>query len=101
MRNLRATMVHLRLLEGKRKGVILDDYAWLQTNGAEAGTRTPTGHRPLDPEPSASTSSATSAGAKRAVRVNPSWLFPMNKFINKIYGRQDSSAGLGSCDGLL
>ncbi len=30
-------------------------------NGAEAGTRTPTGLRPLDPEPSASTSSATSA----------------------------------------
>ena len=29
--------------------------------GAEGGTRTPTGIRPLDPEPSASTSSATSA----------------------------------------
>ena len=30
-------------------------------HGAEGGTRTPTGLRPLDPEPSASTSSATSA----------------------------------------
>jgi hypothetical protein len=30
-------------------------------NGAEGGTRTPTGIHPLDPEPSASTSSATSA----------------------------------------
>ncbi len=29
--------------------------------GAEGGTRTPTGIHPLDPEPSASTSSATSA----------------------------------------
>ena len=29
--------------------------------GAEEGTRTPTGIHPLDPEPSASTSSATSA----------------------------------------
>ncbi len=29
--------------------------------GAEAGTRTPTGILPLDPEPSASTNSATSA----------------------------------------
>jgi hypothetical protein len=33
--------------------------------GAEAGTRTPTGVRPLDPEPSASTSSATSASKNR------------------------------------
>jgi hypothetical protein len=30
-------------------------------NGAEEGTRTPTGLRLLDPEPSASTNSATSA----------------------------------------
>jgi hypothetical protein len=32
---------------------------------------------------------------------NPSWHFPTSKFIIKIYGRQDSGAGLGSVDGLL
>ncbi len=32
--------------------------------GAEGGTRTPTGLHPLDPEPSASTNSATSAFRK-------------------------------------
>ncbi len=32
-----------------------------QKNGAEGGIRTPTGLLPLDPEPSASASSATSA----------------------------------------
>jgi hypothetical protein len=35
-----------------------------KTVGAEGGTRTPTGIHPLDPEPSASTSSATSADRK-------------------------------------
>ena len=43
-------------------------------DGAEEGTRTPTGLRPLDPEPSASTSSATSA-KDREVVWHTSWHF--------------------------
>jgi hypothetical protein len=45
---------HRRASEAKVKGNL--------KNGAEGGTRTPTSLSPLDPEPSASANSATSAG---------------------------------------
>ena len=44
-----------------KKGFATNQAKPLSPYGAEEGTRTPTGIRQLDPEPSASTSSATSA----------------------------------------
>ena len=47
-----------------RKAATDKSCSLLQANGAEGETRTPTEKPPLDPEPSASTNSATSARIK-------------------------------------
>ncbi len=54
----------------RKKAFDQDMIEGLEKSGAEGETRTPTGEPPLDPEPSASTNSATSATVWRICCVH-------------------------------
>ena len=59
--------------------------------GAEGETRTPTAIQPLDPEPSASTSSATSARGKRLISSISSYIYMRLKTLSSVNLRPKST----------